>query len=633
MSRNPQASLAQRDTFLSALRVGDMFQAVKTTRTLLQEHYGIRQFSFIRRAVEKITDGRLPLKPLRVALLSSFSIDFIHDALITYGFINGLRIEIYQAGFNQFRQEILNSESGLYAFSPDVVILAVEGKDWMPAAYHRYLNSTGAELEATLSRSQDELTMLIKTFQSYTKATLLVHNFSPPIWRQLGILDGHIGIGQAQLIHKLNDVLYTICRDTAGTYVVDYAGLITKFGALHWYDERLKHYAKAPIAQAMLGYLAAEYMKFFRAHTGQTKKCLVVDLDNTLWGGVLGEEGIRGIQLGPEYPGSAFMEFQEAILNLHRRGILLAIASKNNLADVDEVFARHPYMVLKKEHFADVQIHWKPKSESLIEIARRLNIGLEHMALADDSPVECEQIARTLPMVTTLLLPKQPEAFVPVLFEDGLFDGLNFSAEDRRRGDLYHQRDQAEALRSDSASLEDFYRDLAMEVIFAPVQEASLARAAQLTQKTNQFNVTTTRYTELELRKWMVDPSWLLTTVRVRDRFGDNGIVGLIIAHIMADALEINTFLLSCRVIGRTVETAMLAYLCEQAISCEMKCIRGRVIPTAKNMPARDLFERHGFQKLTGPESEATSWILQVDNRVVHWPEWFKVVMEAELNK
>jgi FkbH-like protein len=633
MRRNPQASLSLRDTFLSALRLGDIFQAVRAIRALLQEHHGTRQCSFIRRAVEKIADGRLPLKPLRVALLSSFSIDFIHDALVAYGFLNGLRIDIYQAGFSQFRQEILNSESGLYAFSPDVVILAVEGKDWIPAAYHHYLNSTETELEATISKSQDELTMLIRTFQNYTKATLLVHNFSPPVWRHLGILDGHIGMGQAQLIHKLNDVLYTICRDTVGAYVVDYAGLITKFGALHWYDERLKHYAKAPIAQAMLGYLAAEYMKFFRGHTGQTKKCLVVDLDNTLWGGVLGEEGISGIQLGPEYPGSAFIEFQEAILNLHNRGVLLAIASKNNPTDVDEVFAIQPYMVLKKEHFADIQIHWKPKSESLVEIANRLNIGLEHMVLVDDSPVECEQITRTLPMVTTILLPKQPEAFVQALLEEGLFDGLHFSPEDRRRGDLYRQREQAEALRSHNDSLEDFYRDLAMEVIFAPVQEASLARAAQLTQKTNQFNVTTMRYTASELSEWMADPGRLLTTVRVRDHFGDNGIVGLIIAHTKADELEINTFLLSCRVIGRTVETAMLAYLCDEAMRCGMKHIRGQVIPTAKNMPARDLFERHGFQKLTVPESEATSWILHVDNSVVRWPEWFKIVIESVSNE
>jgi FkbH-like protein len=251
------------------------------------------------------------------------------------------------------------------------------------------------------------------------------------------------------------------------------------------------------------------------------------------------------------------------------------------------------------------------------------------MALVDDSPVECEQIASTLPMVTTILLPRQPEAFVQALLEEGLFDGLHFSPEDRRRGDLYRQREQAEALRSHSDSLEDFYRELAMEVIFAPVQDASLARAAQLTQKTNQFNITTIRYTESELSKWMAAPDWLLTTVRVRDHFGDNGIIGLIIAHTKADELEINTFLLSCRVIGRTVETAMLAYLCDEAIRCGIKRIRGRVISTAKNMPARDLFERHGFQKLTEEESEEISWILHVNNSVVHCPEWFKVVIES----
>src|SRR5205823_8776652 len=205
----------------------------------------------------------------------------------------------------------------------------------------------------------------------------------PPAWRRLGIMDGQIGRGQGQLINELNDGLYLAAREFRGVHVVDYAGLVMRHGAIHWYDQRMEHYARAPISSAQLPNLVKEYLKFFRALTGQTKKCLVVDLDNTLWGGVLGEDGLRGIQLGPTYPGNAYMAFQEALLGLQQRGILLAIASRNNPADVDQVFAVHPHMVLKREHFVQAQIHWRAKSESLIEIAERLNITLESLVFVD----------------------------------------------------------------------------------------------------------------------------------------------------------------------------------------------------------------------------------------------------------
>jgi FkbH-like protein len=611
-----------------ALHGGDALHALHLARTLLQKDSGMRQCSFIARAVEDVPDDLLALKPLKIALLSSFSIEFLHDVLTTYGLLNRLRLDIYQTGFGQFRQEILDPQSGLYAFAPEVVVLAVEGRDWFPAVYRHYVDNIDTAVETLLPQAQAEMELLLTTLRKQAKATVLMHNFAPPLWRQLGILDGHVGLGQTQMVHRINEALYQLCRAHPGCYAVDYAGLVARFGAAQWYDDRLRHYAKAPIAAAMLGHLAAEYMKFCRGLTGQTKKCVVVDLDNTLWGGVLGEDGVHGIQLGPEYPGSAYMEFQEALLTLHKRGVLLAIASKNNLADVEEVFATHPHMVLKKEHFADLQVHWKPKSQSVVDIAKKLNLGLDHLVFIDDNPVECEQVSSALPMLTTLLLPKHPEEFVAAVFDEGLFDGLNFSAEDRRRSDLYRQRDQAESLRADSGSLEDFYRSLSMQIVFAPVQAASLARAAQLTQKTNQFNVTTMRYTEAELRQRMDETAWLQTTVTVRDCFGDNGIVGLVFARCADAILHIDTFLLSCRVIGRTVETAILAYLCEQAKSRSLTALRGRIVPTAKNAPARDLFARHGFQKLHEQETESV-WGLDVRENAVAWPEWFTVVVET----
>jgi len=629
MTPSRQTSSDARKGFLSCVAAGDTWRAIQAARTLLKEDPSIRQLSFIRHAVEKIPPEKLSLTHFRVALLSSFSIEFIHNPLVVYGLLDGLRIEIYQAGFGQFRQEILNPQSGLYGFAPDVVILAVEGKDWVPSAYHQYLTKRESGFDATISELRNNVADLVRIFRDRSNATLLIHNFAPPIRPQLGILDGHVGIGQAEVVQTLNAALFTAARVSPGVYVVGYAGLITRHGSLHWYDERMEYYARAPVAQEMLGHLAAEYMKFFRALTGRTKKCLVVDLDNTLWGGVLGEEGIHGIALGPNYPGSAYVAFQEEILNLHKRGVVLAIASKNNPADVDEVFEQHRHMVLKKEHFAQVQIHWKPKRESLVAIADELGLGLEHMVFVDDDPVECQQVVDALPMLTVKLLPKHPEHFVRALLDDGLFDALSFSSEDRRRGELYRQRTEAKAFREKYASLEDFYHDLAMQVSFVPGQMASLARAVQLTQKTNQFNVTTIRYSESELTARMADPDWLIATVSVRDRFGDHGIVGLMMGQVSGGEMAIDTFLLSCRVIGRTIETAMLAYLCDEAVRRGVSSLRGRLVPTAKNVPARDLFEQHAFRKIAELESGETSWVLDVNNSAICWPKWIQVVEET----
>ena len=615
-----------RSVFLNALEQAQLYPAIQAARALLAEDAGLRQWSFIHKAVAKYPAEHLDLKPLRVALLSSFSIEFIHDSLLAQGFLNSLHLSIYQSGFAQYRQEILTPASGLYAFQPDVVVLAVEGKDLLPAFYEGYLDEFQKDCALTLEQTTAEWRELIKRFRQNSAAVLLLHNCVAPTVPPLGILDGHLSNGQEQLIHQWNSNLYTLAGANRNIYVVDYARLVRRWGSQQWYDNRMEYYARLPVAQGMLPHLAAEYLKFFRAITGKTKKCLVLDLDNTLWGGVIGEDGLQGIRLGPDYPGNAFVAFQKVILDLYKRGVILAIASKNNLTDVLEVFEKHPYRVLEQKHFAHMEIGWNPKSQSLEAIANRLNIGLEHIVFADDNPAECEQVRQALPMVTVIQLPKQPERCSAVLLEEGLFDGLHYSAEDLKRNEFYQQRAQAEEFRAQSTSLEDFYRNLEMELIIAPVTAKSLPRAAQLTQKTNQFNLTTFRYTEAEIGKRLADPSWLLSTVQVRDRFGDHGIVGVILAQQEGDQLKVDTFLLSCRVIGRTIETAMLAFLCEEGRRRGSREIIGWVIPTKKNAPARDLYQQHGFDLVGTDANEASYWRLRLDARSLLYPPWFKIV-------
>jgi len=244
--------------------------------------------------------------------------------------------------------------------------------------------------------------------------------------------------------------------------------------------------------------------------------------------------------------------------------------------------------------------------------------------------VECEAVGQFLPEVHVIHLPEKPELFVDALMSDGLFDTITYSSEDGRRTELYRQREQAEAARANGVSLEDYYRSLQMRVTFAPVGNTYLQRAAQLTHKTNQFNATTRRYSEAALLQFLEDPTWLMISIRVEDRFGDNGIVGLIVAHVGDAILDIDTFLLSCRVIGRTIETAMLAYLAQEAHSRGLQEIAGHIVNTAKNAPIRDIFERHGFQRIDATVGEESSWRLSIDRTPLTYPEWIQVEVEVE---
>ena len=611
---------ALRDAAIRAAADGALWRTVQSARQLIELDASAGTLRFLARIADTAQDDKLALRPFKIGLLSSFSIEFIRDALVAVGLANGLRIEVYCGPFGSFRQEIHDPASGLYRFAPQAVVLAVEADAWAPAA-----------AAASLTLSQ-EVQTLLKQFRERSGAAVLCHNFSFPRWPSPAAPDAHLALQDdgAQLA-SCNERLRELARANANFYVVDYAALVNRHGYDKWFDERMRHYARAPVARAMHRYLAREHVKFVRGLAGLTRKCLVVDLDNTLWGGVLGEDGVDGVKLGPEYPGSAFVEFQRYIAQLQARGTLLAIASKNNSADVEQMFARHPFMALKLDQFSSRQIGWQKKSDSLEAIARELNIGLEHLVFVDDSAFECQQVREALPQVTVLELPSEPTGYVTVLAQEGWFDALSISEEDKRRADLYKQREQAESMRGSSTNLEDFYRELRMQLTIAPVDAATLARSAQLTQKTNQFNVTTRRYTEADVERLLADPDWVLCTVAVRDKFGDNGVVGIMLATQRDAALEIDTLLLSCRVIGRTVETAMLACLCQIARSRDLEKLVGSIVPTAKNIPVRDLYARHGFSPAQDTPEAGGQWELSLHSGGIDYPTWFELQIDTAL--
>jgi FkbH-like protein len=571
--------------------------------------------------------SKMKLLPYRLAILRSFTVEPVVPLLRAAGFLAGFDLTIHVGDFNAYAQEILDPQSSLYQFKPDAVMLALQTRDIAPDLWGGYDDLTEEESKSAVARVRQHFADLVQAFRANSGAHLIIHGLEAPDVPSQGILDSQNPNGQSAVIHRLNQELRELAQMHSGVYILDYDSLVARYGRIGWHDERKWLTVRMPIASGHLVHLAEEWLRFLHPLSGKLAKALVVDLDNTLWGGVIGEDGLDGIKIGAEHPGSSYRDLQRAMMDIYRRGILLAICSKNNFDDAIEVLDKHAGMILRRQHFAAMRINWLDKAQNLREIANELNIGIDALAFLDDNPVERERIRAVLPEVAVLELPADPRDYAAALRDCPLFERLVLSDEDKQRGIYYAAQRERLQLETGCTSKEDFLRSLQQEVEIAPADSSTLARIAQLTQKTNQFNVTTRRYKEQEIAQMASTPNCSVVSVRVRDRFGDNGLVGVAIARDEAETREIDTFLLSCRVIGRTVETAILSYLVQDARRRGLNRIQGWFLPTKKNAPASDFYSQHGFA-LRKSEPQGALWTLDLRNGLPKCPDWIKLTVQ-----
>ncbi len=567
----------------------------------------------------------VPRVSTKIAFVRSFTVEPAAMMLKASAALYGVDIDLKVGDFNTYAQELLDPSSFLAEFDPKILVIAVQTRDLLPSVWKHVATTSREELERTVEQQLSNLRAWINTFRARSSASVVVHNLEMPEMPNSGILDAQRASGQSWLIRRFNDGLQQIAADITGVYVLDYDGLVARNGRLRWHDEQKWLTARMPISADCLPLLAEEYLKFVLPLTGKTCKALVCDLDNTLWGGVIGEDGMTGIKLDNEYTGAAYTHLQHAILDLYHRGIILAVASKNNHADAIQVFEEHSGMVLKSKHFSALRINWNDKAHSLREIAKELNIGIDSLAFIDDNPVERQRIQAEIPEVTVIDLPADPMKYAATLRACPVFERLTLSEEDRERGRMYAEQRQRTELEQSAGSLEDFYRSLEQVLDMAPADSVSLGRVAQLTQKTNQFNLTTRRCSEADIAAKIADPDWDIYSIRVADKFGDNGIVGVALVHHDGDESEIDTFLLSCRVIGRTVETAIIGSIMQQAKDRGSKTLWGWFLPTAKNAPSADFYEKHGFNKSSREGQDGTPWEYDLTADLIAIPEWITV--------
>ena len=612
-----------RNEIDTLIREGANETAARQLAALWSQENDPAAAAFVVARLEKIK-ANLSLLPYELFLLRSFTVEPMVPLLRATAFSLGIDLRVRTGDFNAYAQEILDPESALYQSAPNAAVLAVQTGDVAPDLWNDYAGLSSEAVDQAVERVGIGFRQWIRTFRERSPASLVVHTLEQPARPALGILDAQRERTAADAIERINREIRRTARETGGVYVLEYDALIARHGRLRWRDDRKWFMARLPMASHQLIHLAREWMRFLVPLAGRTAKVLVVDLDNTLWGGIIGEDGMSGIKLGAEYPGAAYQALQRVMLDLTHRGILLAICSKNNSEDAMEVLEKHPGMLVRPRHFAATRINWNDKAQGLREIASELNIGIDSLAFLDDNPFEREQVRGALPEVMVVDLPGDPLEYAATLRDCPFFERLTLSAEDQQRTAMYvQQRERARAEQS-FQSKEDFYRFLEQEAEIAPVQPDTLARVAQLTQKTNQFNLTTRRYAEQHIAEMLSRPNYQVMSIRVRDRFGDHGLVGVAITRDENEQCEIDTFLLSCRVIGRTVETALLSYLVENAVERGRKRLAGWFLPTKKNAPAREFYRQHGF-KLFRQNGDGALWVLDLDGAQIACPKWIKL--------
>ncbi|WP_261559970.1 HAD-IIIC family phosphatase [Frankia tisae] len=592
-SEIPTAALC-RDLAVAHERAGDPAGAVRWALALTDTDGDLGTWSAAAGVLRRCLPAAGPLpRSARVAVLGSYTTSQFAALLPLAAARAGVAVEIYECGYGQYRQEILDPGSGLYSFAPDVVVLAVHaGEAALPAV--------ADEPDVAVAAEVRRWTSLWETIRARCGARVVQHTFAVPGEIALGHLALRTGGARPTLLARVNAELGRAAGDGIG--LVDCERLAAGVGKRAWFDARYWHRSKQAVSLAQVPLLARHTAAVIGAQLGVSRKCLVLDLDNTLWGGVLGEEGLAGIALGDGPVGEAFAAFQDYVVELKNRGVVLAVCSKNNDADAKEAFERHPAMRLRLRDIASFSACWDDKPTQLRRIAADLGLGLDSLVFVDDNPAEREAVRQLVGEVDVLALPADPHGYVRALADYPFFETTALTAEDTARTATYRARAELAAAQAAAPSLAEFHRGLDMTATVVGLDELTLPRVAQLVGKTNQFNLTGRRRGADEIARLAADPATAVLCVRLADRFADHGLVAVVIAVEAGDALAVDTWLMSCRVIGRTLEDEVAGLILAEARRRGLARVVGEYRPTAKNALVADLYERLGFTRVNAPD-------------------------------
>lgn len=558
----------------------------------------------------KLLSEKKSLVDKKIALLGGSTFDEIRDILEIFLLDNGIRPIFYASEFNKYWEDIEFENRELDDFKPDLIFFHIS---WRNISLKPNVSDTEADVEQKFGSEAVKLqSMFEKAYFKY-KCPIITNDFDYCYYRILGNHDVSDYHGMNNFISRLNQVIYRFSQKNNYLHVNNLNYLQCLYGIDNFSKPLFWHLYKYAISLPYIPYFSFNIANIIKAIYGKNKKALVLDLDNTLWGGVIGDDGVEGIQLGHETSiGQAYCEFQQYVKDVSSTGVMLTVNSKNEF-DNAIMGLQHPDSIIRKDDLITIQANWEPKSENIHKIAKILNIGEDALVFVDDNPAEREIIKQ---QTTDVVSPDIGEVtdYVSIIDRNGFFESVSLSKDDLSRNEMYKENAKRLDFESSFSDYDEYLNSLEMTAIIKEFDAIYIQRIAQLTNKSNQFNLTTRRYTEDEMMCASKDPDRICLYGRLSDKFGDNGVITVVIGR-KEDAftLGVELWLMSCRVLKRGMEDAMLDQLVMKAKEKGFTKLKGYYIPTAKNQMVADFYERLGFEKTKIEDNGTTAWMLKIE--------------------
>lgn len=549
-------------------------------------------------------------KHIRVAILGSVSTELLETPLTLALEAFGFSSVLYRGNFNTQVWDMINSDSPLVEFRPHIVILVQSPQN--------ILNwpEPGNDIEQVKKNVEDECNHLLNLcaqIHGHTNCDIILDNFHYPDVQPMGNMGAKIPWDESSFILRTNLALGE--HAPAYVHISDVARLACRIGTDQWFDPRYWFHSKQPMSFGCVVVYIRNMARIIRAIYGRSAKCLVLDLDNTLWGGVVGDDGIDGIKVGQgNAVGEAFLAFQKYILKLKQRGVMLAVCSKNEEENAKAPFLSRSDMVLKLDDFVAFKANWNTKPDNLQDIALELNIGLDSLVFVDDNPAERVHVKKRLPEVKVVELTDDPAEYPRILDRTGWFEAVTLTKEDRQKTEQYRDNKKRLRLRESVSDYNEYLRGLKQKASVRPFEARYFDRITQLINKSNQFNLTTKREHRSDIESYARDENMLTRYVTLTDIFGDNGLISVFYARKSADIFKIEQWLMSCRVLNRTVEQLLLNIIASEAKKSGAKALEGLYIPTKKNKLVEKHYEKLGFKQVETHSDGSTSWRLELEN-------------------
>lgn len=604
-SKKIKAELASIRVEAAAGRTAEAFRRLKAITSPDHDYTLQTRYASL---LKEMNPATLGLQKIKIALLGTSTLDLFASVFRYWLAEEGFDAEVFIGDFGIIHQAVLDRSSRLYEFEPEIIWLFTSHRD---VRLQLDSGSSLSAVEEAVKRAVGEYASLWDAIRENSSAYVLQNNCDIHMSRVFGNFEGSVSWSHTSLLRLFNIELAKTAGPGRVIFDIDY--LSSLVGKKYWYDARYWYHSKHAFNINCTGMVAYHGAKLIGAIRGKSKKCIVLDLDNTLWGGVVADDGLEGIRLGDGSEGEAYVAFQQYLKLLKDRGILLAVSSKNDEDSAKEPFLKHPETKLRLDDFVVFRANWKNKADNIRDIAATLNIGLDSLVFVDDNPAERALVRMELPMVVVPEMPEDPADYIPVLANGGYFETVAYSGEDQTRHASYKENASRNAFQANFTNMEEYLENLGMTAVVGVFDELNIPRIAQLINKSNQFHLTTTRYTEADIMRFQNDPQKICRYFKLKDRFGDYGLVSAVILEAGGGGagLFIDTWAMSCRVLSRGLEEFIMDEILSIAAGIQAGKIYGRYIPTKKNKLVAGLYGHLNFKKHMD-YSGCTEWVLEL---------------------